>query len=175
MPRELVHPLIQFFVDLCLLRRAPQDLPASRVLFGLVLAVDLSIALLLGAVVGLTPLVAFAEGSLDAGGSLGLLYLALRLFDRRHRFFQTATALLGAGATLGFLALFPLTLLAGDSQADSRDLAALLLLLLIAWSVLVTAHILRHGFDLRLTQGAMIAVAYQWFSYLLIDLLFSGS
>ena len=52
-------------------------------------------------------------------------------------------------------------------------LAGFLFLSLIAWSVLVTGHILRHSFDLTLGQGVLVAVAYNLLSYNLISGFFS--
>jgi hypothetical protein len=169
--------LIQFFVELCLLRRAPQDLPASSALLGLTLAADLVAGALLGSLAGLTPAAAMAEGLLDVLFTLALLYFALQALGRSARFVQTATALLGAGAVIGTVAIVPLSLapLGGAGNGDLAALVGLLFLVLIAWSILVTGHILRHCFDLRLGQGVVIAVAYNLLSYSLIGGLFSGS
>jgi hypothetical protein len=169
-----LYPLIQFFAELCLLRRAPQDLPASALLLGTVLIADLLVGAVLGLAVDLSPLVALAEGLVDVIFTLGLLYLALRLLDRLPRFLQTATALLGAGALLGVVAILPLSLLPSGESSQHSALAGLLFLGLIGWSILVTGHILRHSFDLRLAQGVVIAVAYNLLVYSLISEIFSA-
>jgi hypothetical protein len=75
--------LIRFFVELCLLRRGPQDLPGSSALLGLVLAVHLVTAVLVGLAAGLTVPVAVGQGLADALLTLGLLLLALRVTDRQ--------------------------------------------------------------------------------------------
>jgi hypothetical protein len=167
--------LIQFFVQLCLLRRAPQDLPGSSALLGLILVVDLVVAFLVGLTAGLTPPVALGQGVVDALFTLVLLYLALRLLDRGPRFLQLATALLGTGSLLGLLALAPLGLLAGVEAGGEASLAGLPLLFLLFWGLLVSGHILRHGFDLRLGQGVLIAVAYNLLGSALVSGLFPGS
>ena len=46
--------LIRFFVELCHLRRGPQDLPGASALLGLVLVLHLVSALLVGLAAGLT-------------------------------------------------------------------------------------------------------------------------
>lgn len=170
-----MHPLIRFFVDLCLLRAAPQDLPASTVIFRLALAADLLTGLLLGFAANIAPSLAFAQGIADLLFSLTLLYLALRIFDREPRFRQTATALLGTGTLLGLLLILPLSLITDAGQGGPSALAGLSFLGIIAWSILVTGHILGHSFDLHLRQGVVIAVAYNLLSYNLISGLFSGS
>ncbi len=166
--------LIRFFVELCLLRRGPQDLPGSSALLGLALVVHLVSAVLVGLAAGLTAAVAVGQGLADALLTLGLLALALRVMDRRPRFFQLATALFGAGALLGLLALVPLGLVAGAESRGETSLAGLPLLVLLFWSLLVTGHILRHGFDLRLGQGLLIAVAYNLLASALVNGLFPG-
>ncbi|MFZ1538046.1 MAG: hypothetical protein WAT23_11770 [Chromatiaceae bacterium] len=167
--------LIRFFVELCLLRRGPQDLPGSSALLGLALVVHLVSAVLIGLAAGLTAPVSIGQGLADALLTLGLLVLALRVMDRQPRFLQLATALFGAGALLGLLALVPLGLVAGAESRGETSLAGLPLLVLLFWSLLVTGHILRHGFDLRLGQGLLIAVAYNLLASALVNGLFPGS
>jgi hypothetical protein len=45
---------------------------------------------------------------------------------------------------------------------------------LVAWSVVITAHILRHAFDIKLMQGAIAAVAFDIFSFVLVGGLTQG-
>ncbi|MBK1703088.1 hypothetical protein [Halochromatium glycolicum] len=161
--------IINFFIELALLRRAPQDLPASTALFSLVILV----ALVAGLLLALTAGVGFASGLvqslLDLGLMLGALSLALRLVDRRARFLQTATAVIGVDILITLLALFPVSL-ARPSDADSGllALAGLLFLLLVAWSIVATGHILRHAFGLTLLQGAAIAIGFDLLSFVII-------
>jgi drug/metabolite transporter (DMT)-like permease len=167
--------LAQFFVDLCLLRRAPQDLPASNVLFGLALAADLAVGLLLTFATGLSPASGFPQTLAEILFMLVLLRVALVLTNHTQRFSQAATALLGSGVVLGLLAILPVSLVAGGEQNGQSAVAALLFLMLLVWSILVSGHILRHTFDIRLGQGAAIAVIYNLLAYGLMRGLFSGS
>jgi len=167
--------LIQFFIDLCLLRRAPQDMPSSAVLFGLALAADLLVGLLLAATSGLPIGSGLAQGLIDALFMLVLLYWGLRMVNRPARFAQAGTALLGSGALLGALALFPVSMISSGEQAEPSAIAALMFLILVVWSVLVMGHILRHTFEIRLGQGIAIAIIYNMLAYSLVRGLFSGS
>jgi hypothetical protein len=54
-------------------------------------------------------------------------------------------------------------------------LAGLMFMALVAWSVVITAHILRHAFDIKLMQGAIVAVAFDIFSFVLVGGLTQGS
>ncbi|NCA90335.1 MAG: hypothetical protein EOM92_15955 [Gammaproteobacteria bacterium] len=167
--------LIRFFLELCLLRRAPQDLPGSSTLLGLVLAINLGASLLVGLAADLSAPVALGQGLADALLTLGLLHLALSLTRHPARFLQLATALLGAGALLSLVAVAPLLLLSGAESRGETSLAGLPLLVLLFWSLLVTGHILRHGLDLRLGQGVLIAVGYNLLASTLINTLLPGS
>ena len=124
----------------------------------------------------------FSSSRLDAAscvqfptGAQPELYAVLHLLGRTARFLQTATALLGTGALLGVVAVVLMTLVPTGEQTDQSAFAAVLFLGLIVWSVLVTGHILRHAFDIRLAQGAAIAVIYNLLSYTLVSGLASGS
>jgi len=168
-------PLVRFFFDLCLLRRAPQDLPASWALLGVTLLADLLTGMMLASAVGISPGMGLAQSLFDVAFMLVLLYGALYLLDRLPRFLQSATALLGSSALLGFAAAVPVGLLPPDQEGREPIGAALLLLTLVLWSILVTGHILRHTFQLRLGQGIAIAVLYTYFAYSLLGAIFSGA
>lgn len=161
--------VLYFFIDLALLRRAPQDLPASSVLFGIVLAVGLVGGVLLAVTAGSPPLLALLQGFLDLALMLAALYLALNLTKHPGRFLQTATALVGAETLVGVLALVPVGLAATASEESAEILlAGLLFLALVAWSVLITAHILRHAFAISLPIGAAIAIGFDLFSFVVV-------
>jgi hypothetical protein len=167
--------LVQFFFELCLLRRAPQDLPASTALLGVTGLADLLMGTALATAVGLSLPLGLLQSLVDIAFMLALLYGALYLLDRLPRFQQSATALLGSGALLGFVASVPLGLLPSGEAGQDPAGVALLFLVLVVWSILVTGHILRHTFELRLGQGVLIAVVYSFFAYSLLGGLFSGA
>ncbi|MTW21039.1 hypothetical protein [Allochromatium palmeri] len=170
-----MQALIKFFVELCLLRRPPQDLPASEMLLGVVLLADLVIGVLVGITAGLSWLTSLLQGLAEILLMLMALYAALTQLKRRPRFLQTATALLGSGAMLGLVAIPPLSLNpTGSQESDLAALGAFLLLGLVIWGILVTGHILRHAFSITLGQGSAIAVAFQIVAVTLVSSLFSG-
>lgn len=173
--RQRLLRLVQFFFELCLLRRAPQDLPASPALLGVTLAVNLLMGTTLATAIGIGPGLGFVESLLDAAIALGLLYAALHLLDRLPRFQQSGTALMGSGALLGLVASVLLGLLAPGGNEQTPGGAVLLFAALVVWSILVMGHILRHTFEIRLGQGVGIAVLYTFLIYSLLGGLFSGA
>ena len=93
-------PLVKAFLDIALLRRGPQDLPASPLLLYLALA-----AVLVSYVLAISPLHLLPQSLMRAVVDIGFIaafvYLLLSVAGRRVRFAQTITALFGAGAVLG--------------------------------------------------------------------------
>lgn len=171
-----MKPLLRFFVELCLLRAGPQDLPAAWPLFWLLMPVNLLIGMLLiGAGLGGLDK-AFFAAMVDALVLLG--WLQLLLVFKRHpaRFLQSATALLGSGALLGLLAL-PLQLSLGDGgNAEGLDLVSqtlsLLVLFLMVWSMVVTANVLRHALEVGFGLAMGLSLCYAVLTTLLVGLLF---
>jgi len=164
--------LFNFFVDLCLLRKAPQDLPASPVLFALVLLANLMLGTL-----GILDVFAVDKAMLavvtDALLMLVLLRMALLLKQHGERFMQTATAILGAGIVLTLLA-FPLQIGLQENMAETAfgTIASLAYLMLILWIQLVIGHILRHALQVSLTLGIGLAFTYSVISSTLVQYLF---
>jgi hypothetical protein len=167
--------LVHFFIDLCLLRRNPQDLPASAALFGVVLAVAVLGGVLLSVTAGASLAAGLAQTLLDLLLMLGVLHLALKVLNKQPRYLQAATALVGADVVIGLVALLPVSLsrpiVTGAEPGGDVLLAGMLFLALVAWSVLVVGHILRHVFNLTLAQGVVIAIAFDILSFMVISAL----
>jgi hypothetical protein len=175
-PKDVtVQALILFFVELCALRRTPQDLPASEILLAVVAVASLVVGLMIGIVADLSIGASFAQTLAEMALTLGALFVALRVMRLGARFTQSATALLGSGVVIGAIALIPLSFNpTGSEESDLAALGALLLLVVFVWSVVVTGHILRHTFQISLGQGAAIAVAFKVGVVLLIGLAFGA-
>lgn len=161
--------LLNFFVDLCLLRRAPQDLPASQSLLAVVLVANALAGVVLGIQTWAGAGVALAATALDIGVLLGLLRVALQVRGVTPRFTQSATALLGAGTLFTLLAMPLQPLLDTPEEIEA---GALLYLLLLIWVQLVYGHVLRHALNLNLVSGVALSLVYTFTSAVLIELLF---
>ncbi len=170
-----MQALIHFFLELCLLRKGPQDLPGSTALFQALALVYLAVGAIVGVASGQGLWAALAQTLVDLGLLLGLLFLGLQWTGRSARFLQAGAALLGSGALLSLLVLVPLGMAPSGEDAELRGLGALLFMALLAWSILVTGHILRHTLEVTLVQGALIAVAYNLLAYTLLGALFMGA
>jgi len=167
--------IVHFFLELCLLRRAPQDLPASPALLIVTLLADLMLSMMFGTAAGLSVGMSLTQSLLDIGFMLALLYAALRVSNHLARFQQSATALLGSGALLELFAMVPLGLLPPGQEGQATGGTALLFLALIFWGILVAGHIIRHVFELRLAQGVAISLLYHFLAYSLVGGLLTGA
>lgn len=154
-----MRALLNLFLDLCLFRKGPQDVPASPALLKLtLLAYGLSglLVLLLS-----TPApVAILKTLLDMVLLVGLLHLTLILYRHPARFEQTLSALAGVGTLMGLLALPLVSWIAQQGADGDIELPGLLVLGLMSWNIAVMAHILRHAFDTSIWVGTLYAIGY---------------
>lgn len=169
--------IVRPFVAICLLRLAPQDLPASSFL----LAVTAAAYAVLGVLISsfYYPLPAAAAVGVTGTALLALFTLAL-LYARGtpERFVQTLTALAGAGAVLEAAGI-PLAAMleTGSAGPGPRFLglfSTMLWLALLVWSWVVSGHVLRHALAVRLGAGVGISIAFFWLSAMVMHHLFGG-
>jgi hypothetical protein len=155
-----MRALFELFLAICLLRKGPQDVPASPVLLRLtLLSYGFSGVLIPLLDVGL--LTSLVLTVLDIALLTGLTYGALTLRHYRARFMQTLTALLGTGTLLQLLAL-PLLFLLEQEVAGTGGPGwlGLLWLGLFIWGIVVTAHIFRQALSTSLGVGVLYSLAY---------------
>lgn len=152
--------LFRYWLDLCLLRAAPQDGPASTFNLGFALTcyVMVSVLVMTGGYGMLTGTrLALLELVLLAVFVVLLLYL----LDKPARIKQTLAAMAGAGSLLGLLA-FPLVLLQGPvSASDSMPVfLSVVWMALLLWNLVVSAHIMRHALSTSFAIGLAVSVLY---------------
>lgn len=165
---------LTLILDIALLRRGPQALPGA---VGVTL-----VALGAYAVSGLlvqtqmapeTPPV--APVLLDLALTVALVAILLRFRGCPERFPQTMTAMAGTGTLLTLCGLPVVRLLqAGASGGSLAVTGAFLWLALVCWSLLVSAHILRHALDVTLSAGLVLAMVFFVTTAILYAVLFGG-
>ena len=164
--------LIRAWFELCLLRRTPQELPASGYLLGVSLCCYGLVSVLVS-----SQSYAFNRALLLAGVDLGLLFVfvcsLLYLQNRTARINQTLSALAGSGSLMGLIAL-PLMLAAGPDAVTEPvpPLLVSLWLLLLLWNLFVMAHIIRHALSSSFAIGFGISLLYALLSMQVITTLF---
>ncbi|MDG4554042.1 MAG: hypothetical protein P9E24_07325 [Candidatus Competibacter sp.] len=161
-----MRTLFDLFLDICLFRKGPQDIPISMPLLKMCLLAYATSGLLVLALSA--PIqVALLQILLDMVLLAGLLYLTLSLYRHPGRFEQTLTALTGSGALMGLLALPPMIWIVRQGPQGDNQFPTLLMLALMAWSIAVMAHILRHAFNTPVWAGTLYALGYTFLSWTL--------
>ena len=166
--RAIVNP----FVQICLLRQGPQDLPTSGILLAMALTAHTVMSILLSNV-SLSVLSALAWGVLSTVLLVVLAATLLYVQRRNARVVQTVTALAGTGAIITFIAL-PISgwLHGADHAAGEGGFALLLVLILTGWSLVVVGHIIRHALSVPYFIGLVMAVVFYLISISVFRALF---
>lgn len=166
--RALINP----FIQICLLRQGPQDLPTSGILLAIALTAHTVMSVVLSHI-SLNTLQALLSGLLDTVMLVVLTGSLLFVQRRITRVTQTVTALAGTGAIITFLAL-PLSgwLHGADQAAGEGGFALLLLLILTGWSLAIAGHIFRHALSVPYFVGLVLAVVFYWISISVFRALF---
>lgn len=178
--------LTQVFAEIALHRRGPDDLPASRFLFGLILGTYLAVGFL--SLLVSEPAERLLEltilGSTLDLGFIGLIILetffyllfvwvVLRVSDHSTRFFQTGTALLGAETLLGLIGIPILVWIDAVSGSGGEPTAGTFVyLLLFLWSVDVAGFILSRALQRGYFVGVLMVLGYLMISFTLRERFF---
>lgn len=164
--------IFRLVLDIALLQRGPQVLPAASWLTVAALAAY--------GVVGMVAHQMIVPGMNPAGPVFFDLFLmvgfVLSLLAWRGlpgRAYQTLAALAGTGTFLTLCGLPVIQLLEPEAQGGTLASAgAILWLVLMGWSLLVTAHILRHSLTVSLPAGVLLAMFYMMISIFFYGMLF---
>lgn len=162
------------FIDICLFRSGPDSLPANYQLMQLILLtyfivsvavnqIDMSLRISLW--IGLTDLIVL----------MAFLYVLLRLNNFLPRYQQTLMAMAGAGSLLGLLAM-PLLWAFHQyaEQSDKANFILLALMLLMLWSLMVTAHIIRRSIETSAPKAVALTILYIFLAIIINGLVMSG-
>ena len=164
--------LVKTWLDLCLFRAVPQDLPAAGFFLGLSLGCY-SLVSLLVASPSLGVMDAAGLALVDTGMLAVFVVMLLYLQSKTERINQTLSALAGSGSLMGLFAL-PLVLLVDPGQPAEQVPALLggVWLSLLIWNLFVMAHIMRHALSTSFAIGLGAAVLYALVSMQIVATLF---
>lgn len=149
--RQTRESLIGLVWPLLKLRGSPADLPSEPRLPLLLIGASVLIDVLVAAALNDNTDV-FARSLMSSAVVLGLCWIALAMRGLRHRFVQTATALVACSLVFSLLQL-PLAWLAGPAPANLDHLTTLQVLIgwitiaMFVWQISIDAHIMRHALD----------------------------
>lgn len=149
--------MFRLFLDICWLRKGPQDIPVGQ---GLMLRAGIAYVIL-GLVLGdVTQSMgtAWMEVLLDLVLLVLFVKLVLTVKSKPARFEQTLTAFLGSGAIITLCAVPVFWLI--NTSPEGASLPVLLWLGLFLWNLAISGHILRHALEVSMPVGVVIAAAY---------------
>ncbi len=167
-----IQTIVRPFVEICFLKRAPQDLPDSSILLAIMLVAHTVTSILLNTVVldGWGALLAGITDTLLVSILTGTI---LYLHSFTARIVQTLSAMTGTGAIISLVAIPLFAWHAGAQQSGSANpFAALMVFGIVAWSLAVSGHILRHALSVPYVLGILVAVAFYGISYTVFSSLF---
>lgn len=168
----ILFQMLRYFVSLCLLRTGPAEAPLSSRRLTQTLLAYLTVGWFVS-LLHLEPAEGLLSSVVDAALLIGMTGGLLAVRGYLARLQQTLIALAGAGIILGALA-WPLLLWVNAVQQAglSPGMESLLLLGLMIWSLVVTAHIMRHALSVSFTVGILVAVLYAFISIRVMTFLF---
>lgn len=161
--------LLRIFVDLCLIRKGPQDLPDSNALLKVVFFIYfISGSLLLSSSMELAE--AVVQSCIETL-LLGLfMYLLVSFFAVKNRFNQSVTAIYGSGALITTFSA-PFVFLMGNMAKNDGSTGAvgLIVFLIVCWSFIVMANIIRETIQKSLGISLLLTFCYLYLSYQVIQ------
>lgn len=163
-----MYAYLSLLFNICLFKKGPQDIPHSPLLLRLSIFSYSVINFLL-----IKVSVDTYTALLNVGAELIIIFsfsgLVLWMTNHLNRFLQTTCALLGADVLIS-LCIMPV--IATLSIDNNNILASLSLLILMIWSWLVTAHIIRHSINKPYSFALGIVFLYIVTAYQILGALF---
>jgi len=168
-------PVLLRILAILLLRAGPQHLPYSLSLLAILTLFYLTSGVLVLST-AMSSGQAAANMVLDVAVLFAFSYFCLSLLKYRARFVQMVSALAGIGIAYHLLA-WPLFIQIHNMQPQQQGakIAALLMLLLISWQVLVYAHVFRHSMQMSMTRALALSFGYLFLSMAAAEIIFPGS
>ena len=167
---------VPVIVDLCRFRSGPQELPCSTRLLGFLLLASVVFDVGYGNLLDIKESV-LGQSLLTLIVLLGLSWIALSIRRVRHRYVQTAIALVACSIAFSLLIL-PLAWLFGGPQpvdtppSSGQMLIAWLGLGVMVWKIAVDAHIVRQAIESSFAIGFLLALSWAVAHFALSRLLF---
>jgi hypothetical protein len=165
--------LIRLFTQIALLRRGPQDVPASALLLALTVCGYLGVNLLGGAL--LPPDAHWWQGLLiDTLFTLVWYVALLRLLGRPERILQTVTAVFGFQAVLSPLVIAAQWLVRrfGEDSPLHVPIACAALLLFV-WLIAANSHVVKAALEWSATSSVALVILQTLVGWLLVVALFA--
>ena len=169
--------LIQLFTQIALLRRGPQDLPASLLLLGMTITGYFGINFLVSS---LMPPVkgwpAHLVVVVDVAFTLAWYVVLLRIAGRSERTLQTTTAVFGFQAVLSPLLILSDWLMLRFAQDTTWNLPiALMWLVILIWVIAANSHVVKAALEWSSAASVALVILQFLAGQLLLFALFPST
>lgn len=164
-----MQQILKAFLDICLFRTKPEQLPYSHFLMILAIIAYILADMWVNLVtqnLSKTILVVIVETAM----LLGFTYAGLWIRDFLNRMVKTVTAIAGT-STIFTLGKYPLMTILQSQPKGQTSIVSLFVIGLMIWNVAVLGHILRSSLSLPTWAGAGISVLYFIFYIKILTLL----
>ena len=170
---KVMKELIQAFTQIALLRRGPQDLPASRVLLALTMLAYFGVSFV---VANLLPSLPGWEvhPAIEILFWLVWYFVLLRIAGRSERILQTTTAVIGFQAVLAAPLIISNWLLLRFLKDETWQLPVMLMwLMLFIWMVAANSHVVKAAFEWSSFASVALVILQIFAGELLVTALFA--
>jgi hypothetical protein len=148
--------LIKLLFDICLFKKAPQDLPCSVSLLKTIAIANLLTNFLLSSI-SINWLFAALKAIIGVLLISGFSWFSLSFSQKSARFYQTTAALLGTDT---LIRVFALPVIATMSIGQGGLLVLLVMIALIIWYWVIAGHILRNALEQSVGFSLGLAFLY---------------
>lgn len=166
--------IVTRFIEICLFKAGPADVPVSHWLMKVTLVSYFIIGVVLSRIDNSWEISLFSSLT-DMLMMVVVLWLLLQFRGLLARYQQTLTAMAGAGSCLGIVGI-PIVMLFNQVSDNERfaSVAMLLMIALMFWSLMITAHIFRLALEVKTGTSVALTVAYTVLSLIAVGLTVSG-
>ena len=171
-----LRALFSVVVDIILLRRGPEQLPASSVLLAVTVAIYVAISAMVIASVSTQDANWPLELVIGTATMLTWYQVALQLAKKRERYAQTMTAMFGVSTIFAPLLVPMLSSVAAHVQAKQQpsQFITMLALFLLVWLVVIFVRIVRAAFEWPWPAALLLVIGQEIFSILVFVLVFGA-
>lgn len=162
------------YIEICLFKASPADVPSSHWLMKITLLFYFIVGVVISRIDQNWDISLFTSLT-DTLAMIVAVLLLLHFRGYTARFQQTVTAMAGTGACIGCIGI-PIVYFFSQVK-ENEQLGSIALLLMVAvmiWSLMVTAHIFRNALEIKPSSAVMITIAYTVLSLMAVGLTVSG-
>jgi hypothetical protein len=166
--------LLSRFIEICLFKAGPQDLPASHWLMKTAVLSYFIVSVLVNRIEYNWEM-SLLTSLTDMLMMIFVTILLLKFRKLLNRYQQTITAMAATGSLIGIVGMPLLFSSKGlTEQSEFIGLVMMLLVMVLLWSMMVTAHIFRNALQVKPVTAVMITVAYTIANMMVVGLTMSG-